>query len=186
MNKIFSKLPNKLQKLLKNKKFLISFLIVFVLFLLILSSNGKNKKPLVLATVQQGTIIQEVSLTGIVKPTQNIDYAFDRAGRVSKIYVKTGDLVPAGTTLIALENADLYAQYQQSLAALRIQQIKLDNYRKGTRSEDLQIAQNQFDDADQKLNTAYKNMYSSLFSTFNSIEKSVVTDMNSLFNYMGS
>ena len=185
-NRLYSKLPKKFQKLFKSKRFLISSLIVLAIIALISSSNNKNKKPLNIVNVTNGTIVQEVSLTGTVKPTQNIDYAFDRSGRVSKIYVKTGDTVLAGSNLISLENADLYAQYQQALASLRIQQIKLDNYRKGTRSEDLQIAQNQFDDADQKLSIAYKNMYSSLFSTYNIIEKAVVTDMNSIFNYMGS
>jgi multidrug efflux pump subunit AcrA (membrane-fusion protein) len=183
---MYSKLPKKLQKLFKSKKFLITASIVLLIVVLISSNSNKNKKPLNIVNVTKGTIIQEVSLTGTVKPTQNIDYAFDRSGRVSKIYVKTGDVVSANTTLISLENADLYAQYQQALASLRIQQIKLDNYRKGTRSEDLQIAQNQFDDAEQKLTISYKNMYSSLFGTYNVIEKAVVTDMNSLFNYMGS
>ncbi len=184
--KLYSKLPKKLQRLFKNKRFLISFSVIVILVLLILSSSNKNKKQPEVFTVVKGTVIQEVSLTGSVKPTQNIDYAFDRSGRISKIYVKTGDIVETNTSLISLDNADTYAQYQQALAALRIQQIKLDNYRKGTRIEDLQIAQNQFDDADQKLAIAYKNMYSYLFSHYNLIEKLVVTDMNSIFNYMGA
>jgi multidrug efflux pump subunit AcrA (membrane-fusion protein) len=154
---------------------------------LLFSLNGnKNKKQPDIITVSRGTIVQEVSLTGTVKPTQNIDYAFDRSGRISKIYVNTGDIVQVNTTLISLENTDLYAQYQQALATLKIQQIKLDNYYKGTRVEDLNIAQNQLDDAEQKLSIAYKNIYSSLFSTYNTIEKSVVTDLNSIFNFMGS
>lgn len=185
-SKLFRKLPIKIQKLFKSKKFWIIFSIISIVILLIISGNNRNKKPLSIATVTRGTIIQEVSLTGTVKPTQNIDYAFDRAGRVSKIYFKTGDLVMAGSTLIALENADVYAQYQQALASLKIQQIKLDNYRKGARSEELQIVQNQYDDADQKLSIAYKNMYSTLFSTYNTIEKAVVADMNVILNYMGT
>ncbi len=184
--KIYSKLPNKLQRVLKSKRFLISFSIILLLVFLAMINSSKNKKPIEIIVVKKGTISQEVSLTGIVKPTQNIDYAFDRSGRISKIHVKTGDIVEVNSPLISLDNADAYAQYQQALASLRIQQIKLDNYRKGTRIEDLQIAQNQFDDTDQKLTTAYKNMYSSLFSNYNSIEKSVATDMNAIFNYLGA
>jgi len=185
-NSIYSKLPKKLQKLLKNKKVIITAFIVLI-FIIIFSFNGnKNKKQINIVNVSKGTIIQEVNLTGTVKPTQSIDYAFDRSGRVSKIYVKTGDIIPINSTLISLENDDLYAQYQQALATLKIQQIKLNEYRNGTRIEDLTIAQNQLDDAEQKLNIAYKNIYSSIFSIYNTIEKSVVTDMNSILNFMGS
>lgn len=146
----------------------------------------QNKTPKInIVTIEKGDVIQEVSLTGTVKPTRNIDYAFDRSGRVSKIYVKTGDIVKQGQTLISLDNTDVYSQYKQAQSALEIQQIKLNNYYKGTRLEDLQVAQNQFDDASQKLDTAYKNLYSALYSNYNTINNLVKTDMVPIFTYMG-
>ncbi|MDD3156356.1 MAG: hypothetical protein PHP14_03015 [Candidatus Pacebacteria bacterium] len=182
--KMYLKLPLKLRNLLKSKKFIVAFGIMFLLIVFI-SIKNSNKKPEDIITVEKGIVIQEVSLTGTVEPTKNIDYAFDRSGRIDKIYVKTGDLAKENDLLISLDNDDLYSQYQQALASLKIQQIKLDNYIKGSRTEDLQIAQNQYDDAKQKLDISYKNMNSLLSSSYNSIEKIIVDDLNNVFNYMG-
>lgn len=182
--KMYLKLPLKLRNLLKSKKFIVFFGIM-ILLIVFISIKNSNKKPEDIISIEKGTIIQEVSLTGTVEPTKNIDYAFDRSGRIDKIYVKTGDLAKEGDLLISLENDDLYSQYQQALASLKIQQIKLDNYIKGSRVEDLQIAQNQYDDAKQKLDISYKNMNSLLSSTYNSVEKIIVDDLNNVFGYMG-
>jgi len=155
-----------------------------VLLLIIISSSFK-KKSIETVTIEKGSVIQEVSLTGTVKPTRNIDYAFDRSGRVSKIYVKTGDLVKQGQILMSLDNGDVYAQYKQAQSALTIQQIKLNDYYNGARPEDLQIAQNQYNDANQKLDVAYKNMYSSLFSDYNTVNSLIRNNLLSVFSYMG-
>jgi HlyD family secretion protein len=147
--------------------------------------KGKNKPKVNIITIERGNVVQEVSLTGTVKPVRNIDYAFDRSGRVSKIYVQTGDLVKQGEILITLDNSDVYAQYKQAQSALKIQQIKLDGYYTGPKPQDIQVAQNQIDDAKQKLDSAYKNMYSSLFSNYNTINDLVRGDLVSVFNYIG-
>lgn len=163
-------------------------MICFIIFLIIfLSVLLKGKKPSTsnIVIAEKGDVIQEVSLTGTIKPVHNIDYAFDRSGRIAKIYVKTGDLVKQGQTLISLDNADTYAQYKQAESALKIQQIKLDGYYSGTRKEDLQVAQNQFDDASQKLDTAYKNIYGTLFADYNTINDLFKNDLVSTFNYIG-
>jgi len=169
----------------KNKRFTIVF-IIFIILLFIIISSSLKKKPIETVTIEKGTIIQEVSLTGTVKPTRNIDYAFDRSGRVSKIYVNTGDLVKQGQILMSLENFDVYSQYKQAQSALKIQQIKLDDYYNGVRPEDLQVAQNQYDDAKQKLDASYKNMYSTLFSDYNTVNSLIRNNLLSTFNYIGN
>ncbi|MFA5196649.1 MAG: biotin/lipoyl-binding protein [Candidatus Paceibacterota bacterium] len=161
------------------------FIIGLIVLLIIIISNSK-KGAITSVIIVKGTVTQEVSLTGTVKPIRNIDYAFDRSGRVSKIYVNTGDVVKQGQILISLDNADVYAQYQQAKSALKIQQIKLTDYYNGVRSQDLQITQNQFNDAQQKLDAAYKDMYSDLFSNYQTINNLMRVSLVSVFNYMGN
>ena len=184
LKKRFQSVSRIVKKLLKKKWLVVILIILSIIGLISVSSKGKQPK-LNIVTIEKGNVVQEVSLTGTIRPTRNIDYAFDRSGRVAKIYVKTGDSVRQGETLISLDNSDVYAQYKQAQSALRIQQIKLETYYKGTRTEDLQVAQNQFNDAEQKLDTAYKNMYGTLFSDYSTINDLIKNDLVSTFTYIG-
>src|SRR3990167_179710 len=60
-------------------------------------------------TVSRGELVQEVSVTGRVKPAQSVDLQFESSGRVSSINYKVGDKVSAGATIASLENQDLQA-----------------------------------------------------------------------------
>ncbi|MDD3808348.1 MAG: hypothetical protein PHG49_02280, partial [Candidatus Pacebacteria bacterium] len=63
--KMYLKLPLKLRNLLKSKKFIVAFGIMFLLIVFI-SIKNSNKKPEDIITVEKGIVIQEVSLTGTV------------------------------------------------------------------------------------------------------------------------
>ena len=43
--------------------------------------------------VKKGDIVQTVSLTGQVKPAENIELAFETGGKIAQINVKVGDKV---------------------------------------------------------------------------------------------
>lgn len=88
-------------------------------------------------------LIQEVNVTGKIKSTQNVDLAFERAGKVSGVYSKVGNHVKAGQKLITLENSDIAPQVQQAQANIKAQQAKLDELRKGARPEDIQVQEMQ-------------------------------------------
>jgi len=134
---------------------------------------GGGKQPqydFVLAT--KGNISQEVSVTGIVKPVQIVDLAFQTSGRVGKVYFKVGDKVKVGDKLVALDSADMQAQLRQAqagvlsaqaqlsqyLAALESQQARLDEMRRGTRPEEIQIAETNLYNAQKVLEDAQKNL----------------------------
>ena len=61
-------------------------------------------------TVSRGELVQEVSVTGKVKPAQSVDLQFESSGRISSINYKAGDRVGAGATIASLENQDLQAK----------------------------------------------------------------------------
>ena len=112
---------------------------------------------------ERGDLIQEVSVTGRVKAAESADLAFETSGRIAEIFVKIGEDVEAGQELISLNNEDIkalkrqaqagvssaQALLQQYQAALEAQQAKLDELKRGTRPEEIQIAETAVFNAEQ-------------------------------------
>lgn len=132
----------------------------------IYAASKAGKSPYELTEVKRGQIIQEVSVTGRVKPAESVDLAFERSGKVQSIGANVGDKVSAGQTLITLNNSDLAAQVAQAQANLQREQANLDQIRSGARPEDLQIAQTAVANAQKSLADAE----TSLTNTKNSAE----------------
>ena len=142
--------------------------------------------------VERGDITQIVSVTGQVKPAEDIDLSFDRGGKISKVNVKVGDKVGQDQVLITLDNAELNAQLAQARAAFESQKAKLDEMTKGTRPEEIQIAQITVDNAQKSLTDAQANLEnvkskadadlkSTYDSALTSAAKSITVALNSLF-----
>ncbi|MFH0780196.1 MAG: efflux RND transporter periplasmic adaptor subunit [Parcubacteria group bacterium] len=99
------------------------------------------------ATVAKADISRSVSVTGSVKPAENVDLAFEAGGKISRTLVSVGDQVKAGQMLAALDNADLIAALNQAEASLASEQAKLADYKSGTRPEEIQVAETTVDNA---------------------------------------
>lgn len=108
-------------------------------------------------TITRGQVKEEVSITGKVKPTQNLDVAFEKGGRLTRIRVKVGDAVQAGQEIMTLDSADLAAQLAQARANVRSQEAKLEQLKAGTRQEDLAISQTRVENAKNGLTDAERN-----------------------------
>lgn len=148
---------NKLVAVIKNKYAIGAFIIILL-------GGGywyyRGTRPATYNTISiaRGQVVEEVSVTGTVKPVQSLDIAFEKTGRVRRISVRVGDAVVEGQSLMQLDNADLLAQLAQAQANLRSQQAKLDQLKAGTRKEDLAITQTQLDSAQKGLTDAKTNL----------------------------
>lgn len=69
-------------------------------------------------TAKKADLVQEVSVTGKVKPAQAVDLQFESSGRISAINYKVGDRVGAGATIASIENQDLQAEVASARADL--------------------------------------------------------------------
>lgn len=69
-------------------------------------------------TVQPSESAQAIEVTGTVKASLTADLAPKVMSKVAAVYVKEGDPVRAGQTLVRLESADLAAQVRQAEAAV--------------------------------------------------------------------
>lgn len=111
----------------------------FVAGIYAFSGNGTEEYKTV--TVERGTFMQQVSLSGKVIAAQDVDLGFSQGGRVSRVYVKVGDVVQAGRTLAETENGDLRAAVLQRQAALETAQADLTAIQNGARPERVAILQ---------------------------------------------
>lgn len=133
-----------------------------------------NASPYELTIVKKGEISQEVSVTGRVKPAQNVDLAFERGGKVARINAAVGDKAAAGQTLAVLENSDLAAQVLQAKASLAVQQANLNALKDGTRPEEIQIAQTNVATAQKSLADAQNNLVN--------VKNKADVDLNNLYS----
>ncbi len=114
-------------------------LVVLIIVLSLIFSKGSSSVKTV--AVQKGEIISDVSVTGTVTPSQNLDLNFTQSGRISSISVNVGDKVYAGEVMAKLDNSDLAAQVSQAQANIDIQQAKLDQLQRGSRPEDIKVTE---------------------------------------------
>jgi len=119
------------------------------------SKNDQSAYDLV--EVERGTIEQIVSVTGKVKAAETVDLAFEKSGKVAFVGIKVGDQVSVGQILASLDNTELAAQLAQARATLASQQAELDEYKIGTRPEEIQSAQTAVANAQKTLSDAQTN-----------------------------
>ena len=108
--------------------------------------------------VKRANIIQEIGITGKVKPAESVDLAFEKSGRVAGISVSVGDKVSVGQALLNLENSEVSAQLAQALAEIQIEEAGLNEMKKGTRLEEIQIQETKIANLKISLETANKNL----------------------------
>lgn len=116
MNNIFKSFFN----FIKNHKLWSALILIVVLVLVwYFLVGGKKEENTDFVTVETGTIKEEVSVTGNVKPLSDVDLAFERGGRVSTLNVAVGNRVYVGQILASVSNADLVANLNQAQANLK-------------------------------------------------------------------
>lgn len=142
-------------KLKKKRIIIIGFIAAFGFIGYGLISGGQNQSQKYdLIEVRRGDIIQEVVVTGRVKPAAEVDLAFEQSGQVAAVRIKVGDKVWAGKRLIVLNGAEFSAQLSQAranLASVRAglvqyqavkerEQAKLARLSRGPRDEEVAVA----------------------------------------------
>ena len=109
-------------------------------------------------TAKRGDLVQEVSVTGKVKPAEDVDLAFEKSGKVARVFVKVGDAVKSDQTLAELDNSDARAQVAQAEASLESARAKLAELKRGTRDEELRVAEVKVKNAETTLADARLNL----------------------------
>jgi len=80
------------------------FIVTVIILAIILGgyfyfSGGKKSGP-EFVVVKKGSVVQEVSVTGNVKPIKNVDLAFENSGKIAAVLVDVGNYVNAGDVIV--------------------------------------------------------------------------------------
>ncbi|MHB9019729.1 MAG: efflux RND transporter periplasmic adaptor subunit [Minisyncoccota bacterium] len=132
--------------------------------------------------VSKGDVVQEVSVTGRVKPSENVSLAFERGGKVTGIYVDVGDKVSSGKILMRLDNSELLAQLAGAEANLKAQQAKLDELKAGTRQEEIKIQEGKVASANVALEDSKNILINSLSDAFTKSDDAIRNKVDQFFN----
>lgn len=142
-------------------------------------------------------LIQEVSVTGRVKPAQEVELAFERGGKVARVNAQAGDQAEAGQILASLSNFDLTAelnraqagvasakaQLWQYQAARENQQAKLDELKRGPRPEELRVYQTKVDNAMMAVTDALESMIDSVRDAYTKADDAVRNKSDQVFDF---
>lgn len=112
--------------------------------------------------VERGDIVEEVSVTGRVKASEDVELAFEISGRINNFYVSVGDGVKAGNRLVSVSGADLLARIDQYSSAVATQQAKLDELKAGVRPEEIDLQKVKIENAEISLNDSKSSLINSI------------------------
>jgi HlyD family secretion protein len=123
-------------------------------------------------TVKRQNIKSTVLATGQVVSSTDLELSFKSGGVVSKVNVKEGDKVKAGSVLATLSQNDQAASLTQAQGALAQAQANLQKVLAGASSEDITVAQVTLDNANSALSNTISqqkvlvdNAYSALLNS---------------------
>ncbi|MCX6790691.1 MAG: biotin/lipoyl-binding protein, partial [Candidatus Gribaldobacteria bacterium] len=160
------------------KKFIIIIISAVLVFIIgggILLNKSQQKLPYEYTTVKKQNLVQEVTVTGKVKPAQNVQLSFEKSGRVSKIFKQVGDKVAVNDFLVALDSADLSAQLEQAQAQVDLQSANLAELKKGARAEEITVAQTKVDNAQKSLDSVKFKAQTDLANLYDDV-KNILND----------
>lgn len=83
-------------------------------------------------TIKRGDLIQEVSVTGRVKSTSEVNLSFERSGRVAQVYTTVGQHIEAGRVLAEIESSAARGSLEETEA-------RLSELKRGARPEELAV-----------------------------------------------
>lgn len=171
-----------MKKLIKKPIFIIGLVVVCVV-LGIYFFSGRSKSPAYeIVIAKKGEVIQEVSVTGQVKSEEKADLAFEKIGRIISINVKVGDKVSPGKILIQLANADIAAQLAQAQADVKVQEAKLDEIKKGTRPEEIQVQEVKVTNAEVALENTKRDLVDKLQDAYTKSDDAIRNKIDQFFN----
>ncbi len=130
---------------------------------------------------KKGNIFQEVSVTGSVKPSENVDLAFENGGKISKIYAEVGDMVVSGQALIQLDDSEVFASLASAKATLKTKEAELDELIRGAREEEIIISQTKVDNAQIVLDEAKKTLVEKIKNSYTTSDDAIRNKADSFF-----
>lgn len=164
------------------KKYITIIILIIIAIVVFLSIKGKGNKTLNLVAVTRGNVIQEVLVTGTVKPFDAVDLAFEKSGKVDYIAKNVGDSVFTGETIASLDNGSEQASLDSAKADLKSAEAHYQELARGSRPEDIAVSQASLDQAKQTLVNDYSGVTDILNDAYNKSDNAVNRQTDQIFS----
>ena len=122
---------------------------------------------------QRTDLVQEVNVTGRVKPAESVDLAFEKIGSVSSVGVSVGDIVSVGQFLVRLKNGEKSAELEKAKASVKLQQAKLQELVQGYTTEEINVQEVKVSNAQALLVEAQRNLVIKLNDAFTKADDAI-------------
>lgn len=171
-----------MKNFIKKRKILI---IIVAIAILAISGyfyfNRKTGSGIETVEVKRGNVFQEVSVTGSVKPSEDVDLAFESGGKISKIYAEVGDNIFSGQALIQLDDSEVYAKLASAKATLKTQEAQLDELIRGVREEKIMVSKIKVDNAQTVLDESKKTLVEKIKNSYTTCDDAIRNKADSFF-----
>jgi len=134
-----------------------------------------------LFTVQRGTLMEVVSVTGNVTSTQDTNLAFENGGAIAAVYKLEGDHVVAGDVIAKLDTQDLDAQLAEAEANVDAQNATLKKLQAGPTLENIAVSQTALNTAAQTLQNSYMSVPNVITSAYTNANDAVRNQLSVFF-----
>jgi RND family efflux transporter MFP subunit len=131
--------------------------------------------------VVRGTLLQTVAVTGKTEAVQRVDMAFEKGGTVQEVAADVGAEVSAGQLLVQLDDRELSSQLQEAKANAEAQRAKLEELRRGARTEDVLVQEANLKKAQQDLSSTFRTVPDTLNDAYAKVDDSVRKQVDELF-----
>jgi len=164
----------------EHKKISIALGVALLLVLFFVFKGGASKGETL--TAEKGTVIEQVILTGKVKPADEVDLAFDRSGKVASTGVQVGSTVYVGQVLVSLDSSEVYADYLKAQANIASENARLDELKRGSRPEEISISESEVSNAQIALSNAEDKLRNSLYEAYSKSDDAIRNSVDQLFS----
>lgn len=157
------------------KKFIIIFIIIIAIggATVFYFASKKDTSTIDFIIAERKDIVQEVSVTGRVKPADSVDLAFEGSGRIATVNVSISDVVSQGQLLARLENSDKRAELAKAKANVKLQQAKLEELIRGYTQEEVDVQKVKVENAKVSLRDAGNNLVVELNDAYTKADDAV-------------
>jgi len=142
----------------KSKAVIVIIIVIVVVFTLYKIFIGGNGVEYITEEVKTGNVFKQVSETGMVKVSEQVDLSFKYSGRLDQVFIKVGDLVEANQSLASLDTNQLYIELSEAQAALDVAKADYDKLLAGSSPEEIKIAETDVSNAQITLDNAKQSL----------------------------
>jgi HlyD family secretion protein len=136
--------------------------------------------------VERGDLINEVTFTGTVVPTDRVDLGFEKGGRVAFVLADVGDTVFRGALIASLDTTESRARLSQARADLEVAEATLRKLEVGTRPEEILVERTKVDNARTALEDSRLSLVNTIKNSFTALDDAVRDDIDQFFSNQNS